>query len=432
MKKVSILLLLFIVSSLFSGCTDKKTQAPVLSSNQNQEVLEESGQTGQTGQTELEREEKEDPQASNAPQFISQCYIFPNSSKQLLTQADLFLLDSFTLKLAKNEIFARKGYIFKNEALKNYFSHMPWYQPDEAAKGTFEELNDIEKQNVKLIENYSVKEPNTKYGGNMKYEEGEINKSMSIEENPYGLSYQEVSSNGRLYNRESVRIDLNEDGLLEELTVYFYPDTADDWYPSIIEIKDSNGRQYTQTYEAMYVHPFINIADFDIQDGLIQFYISQSGPSYDPCVQIFSFDGEKIIQDTNVAGFITRYDGRGKIYSFDEYSINCYYDLKDGVTILPKENMVQSKIKADYNLQLFDAPFTEPTYAVVSSLLDENNQYNGPCIENYVGIVPKGTQMEILDIEFEKNENGGYSCVPWLKVKTSTGMVGWYCLSYGD
>lgn len=419
MKKVSFLLLfIFIIS--FSACSNKESEISVIPSSQNNDVMNEVNSTEQIEHTK-EYETK---------QSILQYYIFPNSNEQLLTQADLFLYDSFTLKLAKNEIFARKGYIFKNEVLQNYFNNMSWYEPNENIKGTFDELNDIEKQNVSLIEKYSVNELNSSYYGNSKYEESNIKKSMSIEENPYNLSYEEVYYNGNLCYKESIQIDLNYDSLLEELTIYFYPD-CENLYPCIIEIVDSNGKLYTQTYETNYVYPFINIADFDITDGLIQFYISQAGPSYDPCVQIFSFDGENIISNTGITGYITKYDGKSKIYSFDEYSINCYYDLNKGLTILPKENIVDSKIKANYNIQLFDKPFTESTPVVISSsLLD--NEYNGNYIDNYIGVVPKGTQMEILDIEFEKDEYGDYFCVPWLKVKTATQIIGWYRLTYGD
>lgn len=421
MKRINILLSIIII--LFSGCSNKESVVYVIPSTPNNDIINEATPTEQSESTEHTK-------PSETKQSISQSYIFPNSSKQLLTQADLFLYDSFTLKLAKNEIFARKGYIFKNEALKNYFNNMPWYEPNENIKGTFDELNDIEKQNVSLIEKYSVNELNTSYYGDFKYKESTIKKSMSIKENPYNLSYEEVYYNGKLYYKESVKIDLNYDNLLEELTIYFYPD-CEDIYPCVIEIVDSNNKLYTQTYGTNYVHPFINIADFNIEDGLIQFYISQSGLSYDTCVQIFSFDGEKIITNTDMMGYVTKYDGMSKIYSFDEYSINCYYDLNEGLTILPKENIINSKIKADFNIQLFNKPFTESTSVVMSPYLYDN-EYNRACIDNYIGIVPKGTQMEVLDIEFGKDAYGNYFCVPWLKVKTATEMVGWYCLEYGD
>jgi hypothetical protein len=34
-----------------------------------------------------------------------------------------------SLRLRRNEIYARHGYIFKDAALRNYFMSQPWYSP---------------------------------------------------------------------------------------------------------------------------------------------------------------------------------------------------------------------------------------------------------------------------------------------------------------
>lgn len=78
-------------------------------------------------------------------------YIIPDSSTRYLTKSELYGYDKYTLALIRNEIFARHGYIFKNNEYKNYFSSMPWYHPDSSFNGTLNELNSIEKYNVELI-----------------------------------------------------------------------------------------------------------------------------------------------------------------------------------------------------------------------------------------------------------------------------------------
>jgi hypothetical protein len=52
----------------------------------------------------------------------------------------------------RNEIFARRGKVFKDKALQSYFSSFEWYKPDPK----FDEklLNEVEKQNVAAIFNY--------------------------------------------------------------------------------------------------------------------------------------------------------------------------------------------------------------------------------------------------------------------------------------
>lgn len=54
--------------------------------------------------------------------------------------------------LALNEIYARHGYIFKNEDLKNYFMGQVWYTPlVEGENFSDEVFNDYEKENLKVL-----------------------------------------------------------------------------------------------------------------------------------------------------------------------------------------------------------------------------------------------------------------------------------------
>lgn len=62
---------------------------------------------------------------------------------------DLQIINNQALKYIRNQFFARKGYIFKTDAMKAYFSNKPWYTP---------ELDDVsslltpeEKFNTELI-----------------------------------------------------------------------------------------------------------------------------------------------------------------------------------------------------------------------------------------------------------------------------------------
>ncbi|MFL1469991.1 YARHG domain-containing protein [Paraclostridium bifermentans] len=79
-------------------------------------------------------------------------YIIPDSSSRYLTKEELYQYDKSSLGFVRNEIFARHGYVFKNEDYRNYFTSMPWYLPDSRFKGTLKELNPVEKHNVELIQ----------------------------------------------------------------------------------------------------------------------------------------------------------------------------------------------------------------------------------------------------------------------------------------
>ena len=80
-------------------------------------------------------------------------YIFSDSNSRYLSEEEIRNVDADKLKIARNEIFARHGYIFNDEELNQYFNSTSWYQ------GTVRSdqfnmdwvLNDFEKKNVELI-----------------------------------------------------------------------------------------------------------------------------------------------------------------------------------------------------------------------------------------------------------------------------------------
>jgi len=53
------------------------------------------------------------------------------------------------LRIARNEIFARYGYIFKSNDLKSYFEEKSWYKPK--YEDVTDYLTEIEKKNIELI-----------------------------------------------------------------------------------------------------------------------------------------------------------------------------------------------------------------------------------------------------------------------------------------
>lgn len=87
---------------------------------------------------------------NNANPFaLSSDFIFPNSSHVKLTDFDLKPLTKEYLALARNEIFARHGYVFQTEPYKSYFRNKTWYKPNPSFKEG--ELNEIEVYNIQLI-----------------------------------------------------------------------------------------------------------------------------------------------------------------------------------------------------------------------------------------------------------------------------------------
>ncbi|MCM1124965.1 MAG: YARHG domain-containing protein [Lachnospiraceae bacterium] len=74
------------------------------------------------------------------------------SSTRYLTKEELASAPPVVIHLAKNEIYARHGYIFKEPDLYNYFMGCIWYTPAVAPEDFREEmLNEYEKENLKLF-----------------------------------------------------------------------------------------------------------------------------------------------------------------------------------------------------------------------------------------------------------------------------------------
>ena len=75
------------------------------------------------------------------------------------------------LYLALNEIYARHGYIFKNEDLQNYFMGQVWYTPlVEGENFSDEVFNEYEKENLKVLLNIktiNIEMKSFSYAGNM-------------------------------------------------------------------------------------------------------------------------------------------------------------------------------------------------------------------------------------------------------------------------
>lgn len=74
-------------------------------------------------------------------------FIFPDSDRRQISPADLAGRSAGELRIARNEIFARRGRIFVGADLRAYFSQFPWYRPRDSEV----DLSDIESANVALI-----------------------------------------------------------------------------------------------------------------------------------------------------------------------------------------------------------------------------------------------------------------------------------------
>ncbi|MGO5067016.1 YARHG domain-containing protein [Clostridium sporogenes] len=85
-------------------------------------------------------------------------YVFSDSASRKLEDYELKNKSVEDLSLGRNEIFARHGYIFKEEPYKSYFANKTWYVPDSSFVANEENLNGYENYNVQMFLKYEKRE----------------------------------------------------------------------------------------------------------------------------------------------------------------------------------------------------------------------------------------------------------------------------------
>lgn len=90
------------------------------------------------------------PAVQPAPVRSAGGMVFPDSDRRYLTPGDVAGLSLGQLRIARNEIYARRGRAFADPALARYFSQFSWYRPRYTEVG----LSRVEAANVALLQSY--------------------------------------------------------------------------------------------------------------------------------------------------------------------------------------------------------------------------------------------------------------------------------------
>lgn len=110
-------------------------------------------------QSELDKKEKElklkEEELNKKEQSNIQSGVpgnYPEGSTRYLNSSDLAGMSKYSLKIMRNEIFARHGFIFKTDEMRNHFFNQSWYTPlYDNVEGL---LSPIEKANINLIKSF--------------------------------------------------------------------------------------------------------------------------------------------------------------------------------------------------------------------------------------------------------------------------------------
>ena len=223
-------------------------------------------------------------------------YVIPNSDKILLAEKDLFDLSAYDIDVARNEIYARHGYIFKNENYSLFFSTKPWYKKNKNFKEAL--LNKIEKKNVEFLWTYSNK----------------------------------LKSNFKKINGNEFYIDLNGDGKKDKINLNCLPGEYE--YSLTVNNSKINGSGDN-------LDGIMYIADINTKDKYKEIAITESGPSDDSKTYFYYYNGSSIIYMGKVQGnnYSLKINGSGKFitktrgailqtwFYSDEYKLSATHKL---------------------------------------------------------------------------------------------------------
>lgn len=131
-----------------SGQIQRETEAPATQAHQSS-----NSQNSSSGNSNSQSSNAQS--SSNTNTHNNGRFIFPNSDSSYLSNAQVSALSDNDLQLAINEIYARRGRIFKDASLNAYFNSQSWYEGKYTAE-EFEKnvkFNTYEQKNLQLLIN---------------------------------------------------------------------------------------------------------------------------------------------------------------------------------------------------------------------------------------------------------------------------------------
>lgn len=93
---------------------------------------------------------------SSGEDIVNREFLFKDSDRRYLDESELENLPSLELRLALNEIYARRGFMFTKDYWCTYFNNLSWYSgtimPDDFSDSVFNEYETANKDLIVKIE----------------------------------------------------------------------------------------------------------------------------------------------------------------------------------------------------------------------------------------------------------------------------------------
>lgn len=299
--------------------------------------------------------------------------IFPKSGDELLMWKDLIGLDAEKLDLARNEIFARRGYKFTKQSYTDYFSKFPWYAVDEDFKQS--DFSEIEAANIHLIQ--------------------------AAEKAINGLLFEVTSG---------LKLDFDQDGELETLTF----DAPDD---SHMKVSIKHGSATAQwNFECADPIKKMYLGDIDLEDGLLDIFVGEHGYSDDFAVYVAGVKHKAYLQRGKIPGTLNsgndknpfKLNGKGQISTLDRI------DTVGTDFFVVRYRLNSSGKLAFYPLASYNFVKFEPNSYTVKTKVELKLKKENKSDSAVAYTVPAGATVTLVSTDTKK----------WVKIKTSEGE-GW-------
>ncbi|NMA65245.1 MAG: YARHG domain-containing protein [Clostridiaceae bacterium] len=317
--------------------------------------------------------------------------ILPNITSEPLCWGEaLEALSEFQLRLLRNEIYARHGYVFQSKELNDYFSKKSWYKPDPSIREI--KLSEIEQANIDLIKSYEDRNSFVLTGGTV-------------------ISW-DLDKDGK---KELIQLEAHD---CDEYTLHIN-------HASITARGDN-------------LMGYCSVIDIDTSDSQCEILVRSLGPSSDDSFQLYRYLNDRIEQICQVDGLLSDVPGNGYCsirvranvlqtwFLLDLYRLNSNGMLED---------VEQEIYPVSATIKMSDGEvFLEETPYIFSNQLeneeDGNNLYGhnvitmlkdlplvkAPSNPQSAGVLKKGERIVFLGSDNKE----------WVKIQGESGLTGWF------
>ena len=116
--------------------------------------LEDETKASKAKEVVVEKEYIVQPQWQVPTYVVQSDYIFSFSDSRLISDSEINGLDYNLRAYARNEIYARYGYVFSMSKFRDYFTSKSWYSPNPSFNIQTQVLTPIEKENIEIIKRH--------------------------------------------------------------------------------------------------------------------------------------------------------------------------------------------------------------------------------------------------------------------------------------